>query len=496
MAQCVKCGLKFEITNEDLAFYKKVSPKINGEIFEIPKPTHCPKCRTKRRMTWRNDRHLHENVCAITGKKLITTFASDGPVKPVDREYWYTDNWDATKYGQEIDFERPFFEQFNELLQKVPLPHSMKIDCQNCEYANYTYKSKNCYLCFAGNYLEDSFYCYNTQSCQDCSDCLFLWDSELCYEAIHSNKCYNCKFVLHCTNCADSAFIEDCIGCRNCFMCFNLSNAEYCYKNKKYSRQEYQEIISKYDFKDPQTIEKLIQEYQEERKKHQLKNHHNTGSENCTGEYILNSKNCQNCYIMAKNCEDCRYILNGFPSFKDAMDCTYSGENAELFYETMATGGDGSRVIFGNLCCGNAHDLIYCNVAFHSRNCFGCTSIRNNEYCILNKQYSKEEYEKNVAKLINHMKETGEWGEFFPSEISPIPYHESLAQEYFPEPLPHKESPHKNHPQAQECQTCKQQFLHTSAELKYYEKISIAPPKNCFNCRHTNRLKLCTPPNF
>ena len=30
------------------------------------------------------------------------------------------------------------------------------------------------------------------------------------------------------------------------------------------------------------------------------------------------------------------------------------------------------------------------------------------------------------------MKETSEWGEFFPDFLSPFPYNESLAQEYFP----------------------------------------------------------------
>ena len=30
------------------------------------------------------------------------------------------------------------------------------------------------------------------------------------------------------------------------------------------------------------------------------------------------------------------------------------------------------------------------------------------------------------------MKSTGEWGEFFPHEMSPFGYNETVAQEYFP----------------------------------------------------------------
>jgi hypothetical protein len=58
--------------------------------------------------------------------------------------------------------------------------------------------------------------------------------------------------------------------------------------------------------------------------------------------------------------------------------------------------------------------------------------MRRNEYCILNKQYTKEEYEKLAAKLVAHMQETGEWGEYFSPALAPICYNESNAQDYFP----------------------------------------------------------------
>jgi hypothetical protein len=50
----------------------------------------------------------------------------------------------------------------------------------------------------------------------------------------------------------------------------------------------------------------------------------------------------------------------------------------------------------------------------------------------LNKQYSKEEYENLVPKIIEHMQQTGEWGEFFPISMSPYFYNETTANEWFP----------------------------------------------------------------
>jgi hypothetical protein len=63
---------------------------------------------------------------------------------------------------------------------------------------------------------------------------------------------------------------------------------------------------------------------------------------------------------------------------------------------------------------------------------FGCSNVRNKQYCILNRQYSKEAYAELVPKIIEHMKKTGEWGEFFPPMLSPFAYNETVAQEYFP----------------------------------------------------------------
>jgi hypothetical protein len=85
-----------------------------------------------------------------------------------------------------------------------------------------------------------------------------------------------------------------------------------------------------------------------------------------------------------------------------------------------------------------------------SSNMFGCASMRDKEYCILNKQYTKNEYEKLVPQIIEKMRgetsalgakadpATGdsragaERGEFFPSTISLFGYNETLAHEYFP----------------------------------------------------------------
>ncbi len=46
--------------------------------------------------------------------------------------------------------------------------------------------------------------------------------------------------------------------------------------------------------------------------------------------------------------------------------------------------------------------------------CIGCIGLRNKEYCILNKQYTKEEREKKADEIFSRMETDGTLGEFFP----------------------------------------------------------------------------------
>ncbi len=55
---CITCGAGFEVTDEDMQFYDKLSPVIGGEKFQIPPPKMCPSCRQQRRLAFRNERKL------------------------------------------------------------------------------------------------------------------------------------------------------------------------------------------------------------------------------------------------------------------------------------------------------------------------------------------------------------------------------------------------------------------------------------------------------
>src|SRR5688572_14922389 len=133
---CVASGKEFEVTEEDLKFLEKMSPVFGGKKYLIPPPTLCPDCRHQRRLTFRNDRTLYRRKCDKTGKEIISMYAPDTEMVVYDKSLWWRDDWDATAYGKEVDFSRPFFEQFAELMRSVPHPSLTVLENENSEYVN------------------------------------------------------------------------------------------------------------------------------------------------------------------------------------------------------------------------------------------------------------------------------------------------------------------------------------------------------------------------
>lgn len=150
--------------------------------------------------------------------------------------------------------------------------------------------------------------------------------------------------------------------------------------------------------------------------------------ENSSGDLLFETKNCFSSYDCIK-VEDSRYVYDGL-QLRDSMDLYHAGLPGELMYECHAI-SNGYDLKFCHFCYDNSN-LQYCDCCHNSKNLFGCVSLKHNEYCILNKQYSKEEYQKLVPRIIEHMKKTGEYGEFFPIQFAPFAYNQSRAQEYYP----------------------------------------------------------------
>lgn len=419
---CLQCQTAFERTNDDLAFYDKISPIFKGKKYAVPAPTLCPDCRQQRRLGFRNERKLYHRKCDLSGKQIITMYSQDKPYKVYDQKEWWSDKWDGLSYGQEFNFNKSFFEQFKELFLKVPHISLINKEHENSEYCNFALRNKNSYLLFTSAECEDSYYSNRAWKSKNISDCSNVLQCELGYELIDSNNCYHCSWLQNCSNCSDCLWGYNLKNCRHCFNCCNLNNASYCIDNKPVSKEAYEIHL-----KNQQKNKSLQQESHFELQKKAIRKYIDGVSlENCTGNALYKSKNAQFCFE-ATSLQDCKFVFDA-TFMKDSYDVN-NDDFSELVYE--AVGSDSNyRHLFNDICWFN-REILYCSLCFNSQNLFGCTGMKNKKYCILNKQYSKEEYEILVPRITEHMQKNSEWGEFFPLTVSPFGYNETVAEEHF-----------------------------------------------------------------
>jgi Zn ribbon nucleic-acid-binding protein len=517
---CAKCTQKFEITDEDLKFYDKVSPVFAGKKCQIPLPTLCPECRAQRRLAFRNERRLYIRKCDLSGRQILSTFSQEKPYKVYDQKEWWTDKWNAMDYGGKYDLKKPFFEQFHELWKAVPQMNVKGENNENSDYCNLTANCKNCYLVFESSNNEDCLYGYWLQKCNDCCDVSFSHESQVCYETDNCYNCYNLLWSRNCTNCSDSAFLFDCIGCKNCLFCVNQRRKEYCIFNRQYTKEKYREEMKKYRDGSLKNLKDLKNKFREFELKFPHRHAQFVNTENCTGNYIQQGKNCNECFH-AHDAEDCKYGEHVWRDSKNNMDVSTVGRHAELVYESINTAIDAHNDLFCIQCWSGTAGLLYCNGCFSCKDCFGCIGLRKKQYCIMNKQYTKEEYQELVRQIIENMRKTGEWGEFFPVSISEYGYNETVAQEQFPlsergakkigagwkkedesnkyqgrnVEVPDKISDVSDNiiKEILKCVDCEKNYRIIAKELDFYKKMDIPIPDNCPDCRHSARMKMRNP---
>lgn len=432
MKYCRACNESFEIHDRDRAYYKKAAPLIGGKSFEIPEPTLCPPCRQQRRFTFRNERRLYRRKCDGSGKEIISMYPPGSPYKVYAQDVWWKGNWDAIEHGQEFDFTRPFFEQYAEVFMKTPKVALLNLNNENSDYCNFTGDVKNGYLIFGSVYSEDCYYGSPYYS-KDCVDTLVIRECERCYECIDCRKLYSCFYCQDCNNSDHLLFCFDLQGCSECIGCSGLRNKKYCIFNQQYSKEEYEQKKHEIDFCNREHRRLLEEGLEKAKREHPHLAMISTGSENVSGSHVCHSKNTFESFFTDR-CEDCSYCAQ-VVDLKDCVDNNYTEEN-ELCYEYL--GMYGTKRTFFSLFCRHTNDTLYSDYCVNCDSIFGCSGLRNKKYCILNKQYTKEEYEALVPRIIEHMRRpsTGsgpsEWGEYFPAEISPFAYNETVAQEYFP----------------------------------------------------------------
>ncbi len=507
---CQNCRKDFVIDENDFSYYQKIG---------VLAPKICPDCRSQARLIFRNERFFYKRPCDNCKKDTISVYSANKPVPVWCNDCWWSDDLDPASYGLEYDPSKPFLSQFAELIKKTPRPAIIGANNVNSQYVNLAADNKDCYMIIESSNNENCVNCYWIQQSKDLIDCSYTNKVELSYEVDDCNDSSFLIFSKGCYGCLDSAFLLSCRNCTDCLGCINLVSQKYCIFNRQYSKEEYEDKLKSYRLDTHSGLESFKKEFNEFIKDKPRKFAEITNAVNSSGNYLMNVRNNKECFH-AYEAEDNAYSVHVWRGAKDCMDCNTAGRGAELIYNTINTGLQASNVICGFHCWGSQF-MEYCFNCPNAKNCLGCSSYIKGSYAILNKKYSKEEYEKLRAQIVEELKIEGIYGDFFPKEMTSLGYNESSAIDEFPltkeevlkqgfnwedsergiygketvnwESFPDSifdfPSNFDTFKEVFACETCKKNYRVTENEISLHKKIGVPISRICPDCRHISRIK-------
>src|SRR3989344_2161841 len=368
---CQNCREPFQIQPEDFEFYKKIN---------VPPPTFCWQCRLQRRLMFRNERTLYKRTCDLCSVDMLSMYAPDAPFTIYCRECWFSDKWDPISYGADYDFSKPFFQQFKELLHRVPRMSLYNRNSTNSPFTNMAVESKNVYLAYSIVHCEDVAYSKNIDKSRWIFDCLNVHDSEQCYENVFGDHNYNSSYLINSNNTIDSRYSYDMGSCKYCLLCTNQRNGTYMIRNQAVSKEAYVEEMKKLG--SYQVHQEMEKEFEELQKKAIHKYAEVIRSVGSTGNYLNNAKNAR----MAFDAYDVEDVAYGFRFFgvKDSMDISFTGIQCELIYEWITGGTKNYNAKFSHAGVQALTNVEYTDYCGSSSSLFGCIALRGKEYCIFN----------------------------------------------------------------------------------------------------------------
>ena len=326
--------------------------------------------------------------------------------------------------GRAYDENKTFFQNFQDMYKTINLWATLAYgDNENTEFADDTYNAKNVYLSFAvvsdvSNILYSFLAKDHTNNVLNSVS--VAYQSENVYMSNGITGWYNIFFSRFVSDSSNIWFSTNLIGCQECMFCDDLQNQSYCINNKQLDKETYK--MKKEEFLKQKKM--FLTWYQNLPTKGI-----NRASMNVEGSAITKSHNIENGSIVYQVDTGRNLIM----AWWDVWD--------KHMYDVILWWSIQAEDIYGGALIGIHSNNIYCSINAtvnssniyysHSMNscsyCLGCFGLQNKSFCILNKQYSKEERFELANKIFAQM--DGEWtlGDFLPGRINPFYFNDTMA---------------------------------------------------------------------
>ena len=402
---CAALGTKWHMDEEEIEMYRK---------YNVPPSKYHPITRMKLMKSYFVLFDFWYNKNAETGETIISTTHPASGVKVLPDKEWFQRSFD--EHARDVDMSRLVFDQIYDLMRDVP------------QAANYNYVLPENSLAFISLGDQDSFFvlacvskrtCYamNSYNVEDSAELTLASNVYNSYNVVHSSRIHNCRFLRECYDCVNCDFCFDVRNCESCFGATNKRNAKYLWFNEQLSKEEWEKRRSEVDLASYEERLSYENKFKELMGTAVWPENFNIKAENCTGEYITDANNIKDGYYVMDGSHDVvqASYLFGVPS----NNCHYavaSIGSSDCYYSLGTKNCSWNK--FALSIVTNCIDSEYCSSCQDIENCFGCVGLKKKKFCIFNKQYTEGEYWQKLDEIKCKMLDEGEYGDYPPMSFS------------------------------------------------------------------------------
>ena len=326
-------------------------------------------------------------------------------------------------YWINYNFSINFFENFKKLFLRVPISwvHDFDWTSENSDYADIVSSSKNVYLSWNVTVWNENvlYSLWVKEYSKDVLNSIMVWDNSSIvfnsHSVISSFKIFYSKYVYDSNNIYFSTNMQ---WCSECIFCDNLINKSYCISNREYKKEEYFELKEK-TLKEKNKFALYFSKLNNIWK--------NIWSNNVDWIFAIKSENIDK-WIYLYNVINWRNIILAWYSYwiENLYDSIFNWAKSDCYW-TLCVWKKAENV-YCSFWISGWTNLFYCyDLVWGCSYCLGCIWLKNKSYCILNKQYEKEEWKLIVSEIFKHMESDWILWDYFPPKLNPFYFNNTLA---------------------------------------------------------------------
>jgi len=358
------------------------------------------------------------NKHAETGKPLLTYIHPHTKYKIISDDEWHAR--DFSLIHQDLFIEHSFFNQLFNLATSVPLSAYKNVEKPVNSIARISLGDEDSYF-VEGCQSKRCFYCTDSFNIEDSAEVCWSDHVNNSYNVLRSHNISGCRVVRESRECLSSLFIFDCRNCEFCFMSWNQRNKKYLFRNEQLTPEEWHRRLAEIDFGDFDVFDKYYQEFFAKLNSETIwPENFNDKCQNSTGEYLEKTLNCERSWYCDGAKNSYFGLWDNFGSENNALGC-HPG-SSHCYGNAAAFNCQNCLFNYFAIRCQNCE---YCIECYDCENCFGCVGLKRKKFCILNKQYSEDEYWKVLDELKCVMLDRGEYGKSLPLKFSLTPFSSS-----------------------------------------------------------------------